>query len=85
MLRKNQYFDDTRKSFLMVEAIEDEQRVKRLELQARMVDDRIIDAREFMKDDAFLKFEEFKIFLIKLKQNQLSLQLKLGDSNEKVA
>lgn len=32
-----------------------------------MLDDRIIQAQEFMKDDDFVKTEEFKSFLYKLK------------------
>jgi hypothetical protein len=32
-----------------------------------MLDDRVIEAEEFTKDDAFIKIEEFKQFLYKIK------------------
>ena len=50
-----------------------------------MLDDRIIQAHDFLKDDAFIKIEEFKNFLFKVKQNELSLQMALEDTQEKVA
>ena len=50
-----------------------------------MIDERIIQSQEFMKDDDFISFEEFKYFLFKIKKNELTLQLKLGASEEKVA
>ena len=50
-----------------------------------MLDDRIIQAHNFVNDDAFIKIEEFKEFLFKVKHNELSLQMTLGDTEEKVA
>ena len=50
-----------------------------------MLDDRIIQEHDFLKDDAFIKTEEFNNFLFKVKQNELSLQMALGDTQEKVA
>ena len=50
-----------------------------------MLDDRIIQVDNFVKDDAFIKTGEFKEFLFKVKQNELSLQMTLGDIEEKVA
>ena len=32
-----------------------------------MLDDRIIQAHDFVKDDAFIRIEEFKNFLFKVK------------------
>ena len=49
-----------------------------------MIDDRINEAREFMSDDNFIKSDEFKSFLFKIKQNELALQMKPGDSDEVV-
>ena len=50
-----------------------------------MLDDKIIQAHNFVLDDAFIRIGEFKEFLFKLKQNELSLQMTLGDTQEKVA
>ena len=50
-----------------------------------MNDDRIIEAHEFMNDDNFIKYDEFKSFLFKIKQNELALKMKLGDSDKVVA
>ena len=38
-----------------------------------------------MKDDDFIKSEEFKKIPYKIKQNELSFHVKLGDTNEKVS
>lgn len=35
-----------------------------------------------MKDDNFIRSNEFKSFMFKIKQNELFLQIKLGDSDE---
>ena len=53
--------------------------------QAQMINDKIIEANEFMSDDKLIRIEEFKSFLFKMKQNELSLQMKPGNSNEVVA
>ena len=68
----------------MFQSIEDEQRVKKLHLQDQMIDDRIIETNEFLSDENFIKIEEFKSFLFKIKQNKLSLQMKLCDFGEVV-
>ena len=49
-----------------------------------MLDDKIIQAHNFVSDDAFIKTREFKEFLFKVKQNELSLQMNLGDTQAKV-
>ena len=49
-----------------------------------MLDDRIIQAHNFVNDDTFIKTKEFKEFLFKVKQNELSLQMTPGDTEEKV-
>ena len=41
--------------------------------ESKMLDDRIIQAHNFVNDDAFIKIEEFKNLLFKVKQNELSL------------
>ena len=48
-----------------------------------MLDERIIQGQEFMKDEKFIKLDEFKTFLYKIKQNELTLQLQPDDSVEK--
>ena len=45
----------------------EEERQKRLHREAKMLDDRIIQAHNFVKDDAFIRIEEFKNFLFKVK------------------
>ena len=47
-----------------------------------MIHVRIIEAREFMNDDNFIKFDELKKLLFKIKQNELALKMKLGDFDE---
>ena len=47
-----------------------------------MLDERIIQDQEFMRDDDFMNSKEFKSFLFKIKQNELTLQLYPGDSPE---
>lgn len=37
-----------------------------------------------MRGNDFITSKEFKSFIFKLKKNELSLQLQLGDSNEKL-
>ena len=59
--------------------------MQKIEREARMLDDRIIQAQDVIKDGAFIKTKEFKIFLFKVKYNELSLQMVLGDLDEKVA
>ena len=49
-----------------------------------MTDRKIIEANEFMSDDNLIKTKAFKTFLFKLKENELSLQMKPSDSNEVV-
>ena len=70
------YFDEDRTRFLMRQANEEEGQ-KKLEREAKMMDDKIIKAHNFVKDDAFIRIEEFKNFLFKVKQNELSLQMDL--------
>ena len=80
--RNSQYFYNVRRSNLMAQANEDDKRAKKLELHTQMIDDRTIEANEFINNENFIKIEEFKSFFFKLKQTKLSLQMKLGDSNE---
>ena len=49
-----------------------------------MLDERLVQAQEFMKNDDFINSEEFKSFLFKIEYNELTLQLKPGDSQEKI-
>ena len=66
------YFDEARRSYLLQQASEEESQ-KRLDREARILDDRIIQAHNFLSDDAFIEIGEFKEFLFKVKQNELSL------------
>lgn len=45
------YFDDARKKFLIDQATQEERSSNSLELQSMMLDERIIQAQEFIKDD----------------------------------
>ena len=81
--RGTTYFDEARRSYLLQQANEEES-PKRLDREAKMLDDSIIKAHDFVKDDAFIKIEEFKNFLFKVKQNELSLLMALRDAEEKV-
>ena len=65
------------------QASKNEQAPSDLETTAKMLDDRIIQAQEFGDDD-FVNSKEFKLFLFKLKKNQISLTLQLGYSEEKI-
>ena len=56
----------------MQQASEEESQ-KKIEREAKMLDDRIIQAHDFVKNDAFIRIEEFKNFLFKVKKNELSL------------
>lgn len=56
----------------------------RIDREIRMLDERVIEAKEFTKDDAFIKTEEFKQFLYKIKQSELVLQMGPGDSADKI-
>ena len=64
--RGTSYFDEARRSYLLQQANEEE-RQKRLDREARMLDDRIIQAHNFVQDDPFIKIGEFKEFLFKVK------------------
>ena len=44
-----------------------------------MINDRIKEACEFMKDDNFIRTGEFNSFIFKVKQNELALQMKPRD------
>ena len=56
----------------------------KVKFEARMIDDRIIQAQKFMKDDDLIDYENFKYFLFKIKLNEMSLELQPRDSEEKV-
>ena len=80
--RGTSYFDEARRSYLLQQSNEESQ--KRLDREAKILDDRIIEAHNFFNDDAFIKIEEFKNFLFKVKQNEISLQMTPRDTEEKV-
>lgn len=44
-------------------------------------DERVMMANEFMKDDEFIKSQEFKSFLVKLKQKSLRQELAIEEQN----
>ena len=58
--------------------------MKKIKREEKMLDDRVIQAQDFIKDDAFIRIEEFRNFLFKAKKNELSLQMAVIDSEEKV-
>ena len=59
MPRGTNYFDEARRSFLMGQASDEENSLKKIEKEARMLDDRVIQDQDFIKDDAFIKTNEF--------------------------
>lgn len=78
------YFDATRRNFLLQQATLQEKEPRKIDIEIRMLDDKVIQAKELLKHDAFIKYEEFKNFLYKIKQSELVLQLGLGDSEERI-
>ena len=54
-----------------------------LQLRARRLDDRVIQSQKFLEDDEFIKSFEFKRFLYKVKQNELTLNIKPREDQEK--
>lgn len=54
-----------------------------LETTEARLDDRVIQSKQFMEDDDFIKSPEFKGLLYKIKQNELTLSLRLEDDKEK--
>ena len=54
-----------------------------LELTASRLDDRVIQAQKFLEDDEFLKSNEFKSFLYKVKESELVLQMKPDEHEER--
>lgn len=73
MPRGSKYFDDIKHNFLIKQSNKNEWNPNKLELKARMLDERIIQAQDIMKDEDFINSEEFKSFLFNIKQNKLTL------------
>ena len=63
----------------MRRSTENDKITNKIELEAKMIDDRSIQAHEFLCDDDFIGTKVFKIFFFQLKQNELNLQLQPGD------
>ena len=59
MPRGSKYFDDIKHNFFIKQVNENERIPNKLELEAKMIDDRIIQAWDFMKDDDFINSKEF--------------------------
>ena len=53
-----------------------------LELVVARLDDRIIQAQQFIEDNKFINPIEFKSFLYKVKQSESVLKMKLGELGE---
>ena len=49
---------------------ESEKGMKKLQLETQMIDDRIIEAKEFLDYDNFIESNKFKSFLLKIKINE---------------
>lgn len=73
MPRWSKYFNDIRHNFLIKQANKNERIPNKLKFEAIMIDYRIIQAQEFMKDDEFISSDKLKSFLFKIKKNELSL------------
>lgn len=67
MPRGSKYFDDIKHDFLIRYSTQNEQIPNKLELEARILDERIIQAQVLMKDYDFIYSKEFKSFLFKIK------------------
>lgn len=72
-----------RQNYLQEKVIAAEKSLTDLQLTTARLDDRIIQARKFIEDDEFIKTAEFKSFLYKVRQNELTLALKPRESKEK--
>lgn len=80
---KSKYFADLRQSYIQDRVTTAENTLNDLELAATRLDDKIIQAQQFIEDGEFIKSIKFKSFLYKIKQSELVLKMKLGESNEK--
>ncbi len=58
----SQYFADMRQNYLQTRADSAKGSLTDLELVATRLDDRIIQAQQFLEDDEFIKYNEFKSF-----------------------
>lgn len=67
MARGRKYFDDISNNFLIKQSNKIERVPNKVKFEARMIDDRIIQAQKFMKDDDLIDYENFKYFLFKIK------------------
>ena len=72
---KDQYFVDIRKNHLQKRVIEARKSSTNLQIVAYRLDDRVIQSQKNLEDDEFIKSLEFKSFLYKVKQNELTLKL----------
>ena len=71
----DEHFADIRKNYLHQRANEVWNASTDLQIVASRLDDRLIQSKKFMEDDDFIKSSEFKSFLCKIKQNELTLSL----------
>ena len=63
--RNSQYFADMRQNYLQTRVDAAEKNLIDLELAATRLDDRIIQAQQFLEDDEFIKSNEFKSIYIR--------------------
>ena len=64
----SQYFADLRQNYIQTRTEAAENSLTDLELAAARLDDRIIQAQQFLEDDEFIKSNEFKSFFIQDKR-----------------
>ena len=83
MSDRDQYFANIRKNYLQERATEVGKASTKLQIVAARLDDKLIQFEKFMEDDDFIKSSEFKSFLYKLKHNELTLSLMLGEDPKK--
>ena len=81
--RNNQYFANIRQNYIQARIDATQNNLTDLELAASRLDDRIIQAQKFLEDDEFIKSNEFKKFLYKIKESELILQMKPDELEER--
>lgn len=71
-----------RQSYIQARVTASEKTLTDLELAVARLDDRIIQAKQFLEDDEFIKSNEFYFFIYKIKQSELVLKMKPDEFDE---
>ena len=79
----DQYFSNIKKNYLQDRVTKAGKSSTNLQIVTSRLDGRVIQSQKFTKNDDFIKSLEFKSFLYKVKQNELTLSLKPSEDAEK--